>query len=113
MITVLFKRSKSGVICSCSAEGHAGYSKKGYDIVCSAVTVLLKTTVQVLSNTFGIELKTDRLKPGSLSFEVFLKESNPILEAKLEYAGDFLETGLESVRKEFPQCLKIVYTTVQ
>lgn len=113
MITVLFRRSKDGMIYSCYAEGHAGYSGKGFDIVCSAVTVLLKTTVLVLSKTSGIELKTDCQKRGSLSFQVFLRERNPISESKLEYAGKFLETGLESVKKEFPQCLKIVYTTVQ
>ncbi len=112
MIDVLLGRTESGALVFCMAEGHAGYAAKGFDIVCSAVSVLLKTTLNVLEKNCGLELETDASKRGFVSFRV----KNPILDSELEerlvYAGDFLAAGLESVAGEYPRNLKLQYTTV-
>lgn len=112
MISVLIERSENGMLLACNAEGHAGYAESGFDIICSAVTVLLRTTLQVLSNTDGVELKTGAEKRGFLSFEVSVPKLDSLLEQKLKTAEEFLETGLGAICKEYPKHLKLVIKTV-
>jgi uncharacterized protein YsxB (DUF464 family) len=98
MIQVLLQRSSDGQLVACNAQGHAGYDKKGFDIVCSAVTILLRTTVQVLQSDEHANLEVQTPSPGNLAFQV--KEA---CKALLIYAEDFLETGLKSLEAEFPK----------
>ncbi len=111
MTSVLIERSKTGVLVGCTAEGHARYAERGSDIVCSAVTVLIRTTLQVLSGLPAVNLETDTSKRGFIRFRV-LKGFPSEVEEKLKYAGDFLQTGLESVAKEFPDNLKLVINSL-
>ncbi|MBP3710214.1 MAG: ribosomal-processing cysteine protease Prp [Treponema sp.] len=103
MISVLLVRNKCGEFCSCSASGHAGFAAIGSDIVCSAVTVLLRTTMQVLSETAGVALTAQTHKRGTLEFGIEKKAVLPELTAKLVYAADFLETGIAALANEYPQ----------
>ncbi|MBQ5999428.1 MAG: ribosomal-processing cysteine protease Prp [Treponema sp.] len=111
MTSVLIERSKNGVLVSCRAEGHSGYAVRGSDIVCSAVTVLIRTTLQVLSGLPGVELETDTSQRGYVSFKV-LQSFSSECEEKLKYAGDFLVTGLASVQEEFPENLELVINSL-
>ena len=111
MTSVLIERSKTGVLVGCTAEGHARYAERGSDIVCSAVTVLIRTTLRVLSGLPAVNLETDTSKRGFIRFRV-LKGFPSEVEEKLKYAGDFLQTGLESVAKEFPDNLKLVINSL-
>ena len=111
MTSVLIERSKTGVLLGCTAKGHAGYAERGSDIVCSAVTVLIRTTLQVLSELPALNLETDTSKRGSIGSKV-LKGFPSGIEEKLKYAGDFLQVGLESVAKEFPDNLKLVINSL-
>lgn len=112
MTRILLERKKSGALVSCSACGHAGYALCGSDIVCSALTILLRTTAQVLSETDGIELKTDSIERGTLSFTVRSCVLNEHAELCLKYAGIFLEKGLDSLKKEFPTYIDLEKRTV-
>ena len=112
MTRILLERKKSGALVSCSACGHAGYALCGSDIVCSALTVLVRTTMQALSVIDGIELKTNSIERGSLSFTVRSCLLNEHAEACLEYAGLFLEQGLDSLKKEFPAYIDLEKRTV-
>lgn len=112
MINVLLERKKSGSLVSCSAEGHAEYAGRGYDIVCSAVTVLLRTVLQILEETDGIELETNMSRRGFLSFKVKNQVCSSGLEERLGFAGLFLEKGLASVSEEYPENVSVKYTTV-
>lgn len=107
MINVLLKRSKTGMLLSCHAKGHAGYAKSGLDIVCSAVTVLIRTTMQVLSDSDGVILKTDVLEKGNISFQVTAEGLNKEQNAVLVYAGNFLEKGIASLQKEYPEYVEL------
>ena len=70
MIEVLLVCGKDGAFKSCNASGHAGFAAKGKDIVCAAVTELLRTAVQVLQKTEGmcplakILFIADKIEPG-------------------------------------------------
>ena len=59
MTAVTLVKAKDGSVLKCKALGHAGFAESGKDIVCSAVTVLMRTAIQVLSDTSGIEFDTD------------------------------------------------------
>ncbi len=111
MISVLIERRKNGMLSACVAEGHAGYAGKGSDIVCSAVTVLIRTTLAVISELPGIDLVYDVQKRGYVSFKI--RKVFPLeIEEKLKFAGDFLQTGLESIQREFPDNLKLVINSL-
>ena len=99
MIEIKAVIDKAGVLRSCRAEGHAGAGKTGYDIVCAAVSVLLRTAVAVLSNRKGITIRTDAPEPGFLWLEAdYSDEGREFLSS----TGEFLATGLNSVAQEFP-----------
>ena len=111
MTSVLIERSKSGMLVSCRAKGHSGYAERGSDIVCSAITVLIRTTLQVLSGLPGVKIKVNSSERGFIDFEI-LKGFPSEMEEKLKYAGDFLQTGLESVAKEYPDNLELVINSL-
>lgn len=110
MTSVLVERDENGVLLSCKAEGHAGYAERGSDIVCSAVTVLIRTTLQVVSELAGVKLEFDASKRGKLNFKVLSFPSD--VEEKLKVAGDFLAIGLGSIAKEYPDNLELVINSL-
>ena len=96
-------RHKNGELQSCSAEGHSGFSVKGSDIVCAAVTTLLRTTLEVLENSEDIRLVADIASRGTLAFKVEREKSvNTDSEKKLIFAGDFVEIGLKRLTRDYP-----------
>jgi hypothetical protein len=100
MTTVSLFCKKNGVLRSCVAEGHAGYSIKGTDIVCAAVTILLRTIMLTLDRTTGIRLDADTAERGRLAFSVMVCDDS--CTDRLICAGDFLRCGLQSLTEEFP-----------
>ena len=55
MIRVKILKSFNGNILKYLVDGHAGYSRKGNDIVCSAVSMLSQTTLVSLNEVCGID----------------------------------------------------------
>ncbi|MGI5066325.1 ribosomal-processing cysteine protease Prp [Treponema putidum] len=102
------------------SSGHAGGSyalcgdndgkpEKGGNIVCAAVTILLKTAVLSLSSAQkeSSSLKAEILadNPGYLSAKVtaFSEEDKP----RLQYLLEFLTIGLMAIEAEYPDCLDL------
>ncbi len=106
MTNIVLERAESGELLSCSAKGHSGYAKSGSDIICSAITILLRTTLQVLSES-KLDLSVKSSKEGELEFNVTNK-GNLLDEQKslLKYSGIFLEKGFNSLCKEFPEYVR-------
>lgn len=102
MTSVLLVRGGNGAFQSCRTEGHAGFAETGADIVCSAVTVLLRTTMQTLADSAGIRLEADTSARGTLFFSARAEKPSPETDMRLVYAGDFLEHGLASLAEEYP-----------
>lgn len=76
-------------------EGHAGYGKKGSDIVCAAVSALLYVQMRLLERQGALETCTARpgravllLRPGQGDLSV-------------------LELGLRWLEGEYPACLQV------
>jgi len=100
MIEITALLDKNGIVRSCKASGHAGAGKTGNDIVCAAVSVLMRTAVNVLSGKKGITIHNDAPEKGQLYMEVdYEAEGKDFLFA----AGVFLIEGLKSVAQEFPK----------
>ena len=104
MIKIDVVLDESGVLCSCGAIGHAGAGKTGTDIVCAAVSVLLRTMVSVLSKRKGISVMSSAPETGRLRLDIeWTAEGRDFLFA----AGEFLITGLRSVAEEYPGNCKL------
>jgi uncharacterized protein YsxB (DUF464 family) len=89
-----------GVLRSCRASGHSGFAPTGSDIVCAAVSVLMRTAVRTLGERKGITLRCDAPQPGFLFLEAdYAAEGKDFLFA----AGVFLLEGLKSVAQEYPE----------
>lgn len=121
MIRVRLERAKTGEFVSCEAKGHAGFDVRGSDIVCSAVTVLLRTAAEVLSKTGGINVAFEAEERGSMRFcldgkdgvanasDFFVEnpEISAVTRASLVCAADFLEYGISSVAREYPDNVEL------
>ena len=95
--------------------GHAdfgdndGKPEKGGNIVCAAVTILLKTAVLSLSSaqkessSLKAEIRADN--PGYLSAKItaFSDKDRP----RLQYLLEFLTIGLMAIEAEYPDCLDL------
>ena len=100
MTKILLQRTSSGELLSCSAKGHAGYAESGSDIVCSAISILMRTVLQVLSELKNLNLDVS-VKKGDIEFSVknYSLSLSDELKAGLKYSGDFLEKGFSSISK--------------
>jgi len=89
-----------GVLRVCKASGHAGVGRTGNDIVCAAVSVLMRTAIRSLSEREGITIRCDAPEPGFLFLEAdYTAKGREFLFA----AGVFLLEGLASVAEEYPE----------
>ena len=94
MITITVKK-RQGDYVSFLSKGHAGYAEEGYDIICSAVSALVITTVNSIE-TFTedqIEVKED---DGFVSFRF---EKVPSDKSKL--LMDSLVLGLTQIENSY------------
>ncbi len=109
MIEIEAVVDKDGVLRACKAEGHAGFGKTGTDIVCAAVTVLMRTALNVLSGRKGITVSGGAPGRGQMRLEVdYDAEGKDFLFS----AGVFLLEGLSSVAGEFPENCRINIRTL-
>jgi uncharacterized protein YsxB (DUF464 family) len=99
MIRIEVSLDKAGILRSCRVEGHAEAGPKGADIVCAAVSVLVRTAIRTLSHQKGIELRGAAPKRGLLWIETdYSGEGRDFLAV----AGTFLIEGLRSVSEDYP-----------
>ena len=100
MIKIDAVLDENGVLRECKAMGHAGAGKTGTDIVCAAVTVLMRTALTALSGRKGIKVQGGAPKPGQMWLEAdYEAEGKEFLFS----AGVFLLEGLKSVAQEYPK----------
>ena len=103
MTQILLVCSQDGAFKRVTASGHAGFAKKGKDIVCAAETSLLRTAMQVLEQTEGVLVKSDASERGFLSFSAEASGSRE----RLVCVADFIRTGIKSISCEFPELVKL------
>jgi uncharacterized protein YsxB (DUF464 family) len=105
-ISAVITLDRSSLLRSLSITGHADVGPPGHDIVCAAVTVLVRTAATVLSTKPYITAAVSAPARGELYLDIACKrEGEPYLSA----VQDFLLEGLQSVAEEYPACLRLVY----
>jgi uncharacterized protein YsxB (DUF464 family) len=95
---------ESDVLRACTASGHAKAGKKGFDIVCAAVSALMRTAACALSDRKGIPLRYKAPEPGFFSIEAdYTADGREFLYA----AGVFLIEGFALIAEEYPQYCRL------
>ncbi|MDR0552343.1 MAG: ribosomal-processing cysteine protease Prp [Spirochaetaceae bacterium] len=105
MIEIDAALDESGIIRSLRAQGHAGAGARGSDLVCAAVSVLVRSFLRVTEGRNGIEVRADAKNEGFAAFEA--RADTDAGRDFLFAAGEFLVEGLRSVAEEFPQNCRI------
>ena len=107
MIRVSVILSSEGVIAGLVAEGHAGMALKGFDIVCSAFTVLLRTFARIVEAAPGVVWAVPGDDPGR--FQMVISGVSPELATSYRGWCEFLLRGLEDLRGDAPGAIHIEY----
>jgi uncharacterized protein YsxB (DUF464 family) len=105
-ITATVSFDRASFVRALAVTGHAGAGPRGHDIVCAAVSVLVRTAAAVLSDREYVTADVVAPARGEVYLTIaYKREGEPYLGA----VQDFLLTGLESLRDEYPACLTLVY----
>ena len=105
MTTVELVFDETGCLKSCKASGHAGFSQKGGDIVCAAESILFNTVLELLSETDGVVLETDKSSRGNLAFSVEVSECSS--KERLICTADFIRKAIKSLSEEYPEYVQL------
>jgi uncharacterized protein YsxB (DUF464 family) len=104
MIEIDATLDEAGLLRSCEVRGHALAGPRGGDVVCAAVSVLVRTAWKVLSGRAGITVRGGAPERGMFWMETeYTGEGRDFLFA----VGTFLKEGFESVSADYPECCKI------
>ena len=99
MVRVVIETGNDGLIRRVDVSGHAGASEKGYDIVCAAVTTLVRSAARVLEQDDRVLLRGGAIEPGRMGFDVIeLRKA----EQYLQGIGDFVILGIADIASEYP-----------
>lgn len=107
MTEVTLSCGRNGAVKTCEANGHACSSRKGSDVVCAAVSAILKTAMLVLSHTENVAFDADVSARGKLAFRAGMQENlggpdKIEAESRLRCVADFIRSGVSSVSDEYP-----------
>ena len=95
----------NGCINCLKARGHSNSGKKGYDIICAAVTALTRTTARLLSEDKSIVVNGNAPEPGMLDITI---QALPAARTEwIKGITDFLLKGLFDLKEEYPDRLNI------
>lgn len=90
----------SGVLQEVIAEGHAGFGTRGQDIVCAAVSILMRTAARTFEENKGYAVDGAALKRGELHFSVRCQSDGSADWAR-GVTGMFVK-GIDDLAHEFP-----------
>lgn len=105
MIQVKFCREDNRFSFSCT--GHAGYGKKGQDIVCASATILAYTLAQNIQDREKDGIFVSKpiltLKPGKATIQVLAKEEN---KETVRVIFSVIGKGFACLAANYPNCVK-------
>ena len=100
MIRAAVTVGSDGLLQRVEITGHAGYGVSGNDIVCAAVTALVRSAARLLERDGRFEIAGEAPEPGALSFVVMARATDA--EPYLRGIGDMLILGLSDITREYP-----------
>ena len=91
-----------------TAEGHAGKSPVGENIICAAVSVLIRSAYRTIVKNSKVEACITAKGEGNLYFRIIQYEDSQ--KEWLKGISDYLITGIKDIETESPDSVKIVIT---
>jgi uncharacterized protein YsxB (DUF464 family) len=105
LVRVFFTLDPEGCLTHIQVSGHAGCGKSGHDIVCAAVTALVRTALHLLSGQEALGTVVYAGKEGVL--EGTVAACPPHLRAWARGVTEFLLTGIGDLKTEYPDYIEI------
>jgi len=100
--------NSNNIIKYVTAEGHAGESPAGENIICAAVSVLIRSAYRTIVKNSKVEACITAKNEGSLYFRIIQYEDSQI--EWLKGITDYLVTGIKDIETESPNSVKIIVT---
>lgn len=97
MTAVLLKKTKNNGYAGFTCTGHAGYADSGYDIVCSAVSVLVINTINAMECFADEKMEVITGEEDGVIDVTFI---DPVNE-KTKLLMDTMVLGLESIEQQY------------
>jgi uncharacterized protein YsxB (DUF464 family) len=108
MVRIDLVLDDEGLLVSCGVSGHAGAGARGNDVVCAAVSVLVRAAARTLSGREGIRVRGDAPDRGAFWLETDYSAAG---REYLSAVGAFLREGLGSVAESYPEyCTMSIHT---
>lgn len=105
MLSVIFVRSKTGLLIGFKASGHAGYSAAGTDIVCAGASALIQSAVLGITGYLGLDAS---VKADDGHMELHLPAD---LDSKSVHDVDIIlntiRLGLEQISEQYPKFIYV------
>lgn len=105
MIKICLKRDNEGFIQEFSITGHAGYAKRGKDIVCAGVSAIAYTTLAALKEIAGICNYTE--KRGSIECSI-PKDISQDAKFKGKIILDAMAIGFKQIEREYKDFVMVI-----
>ncbi|MBN1686419.1 MAG: ribosomal-processing cysteine protease Prp [Spirochaetales bacterium] len=100
MILVTVAQDGCGKMESVTVDGHALGLRRGGNIVCAAVTILVRTAARLLEADPDVRVSGGPGERGE--FTLFVDSAGQDKNALVKTVGDFLVQGLKDLQAEFP-----------
>lgn len=95
-------------ICSFIAEGHAGYDSADYDMVCTAISILITTTINSLESVAGVKPIYESMDSDKGIMHISLPQG--LDESHMHDCQIILKSmvqGLKDIMQEFPEYISL------
>ena len=96
---------RDGRIVRVSSRGHAAGAPAGENILCAAVSVLIRSFARAVEENPGIESAGDAPDPGIL--DLTIRRIDETTGAWFDGISSFLLKGLEDLAAEYPEDLRV------
>lgn len=105
MVSFSIKRDRNNRINGFTCSGHAGYSEKGTDIVCAAISALTQSAILALERLVGVKLALKaNSKTGSMDCSW---DNHPDKVEQAELVIRMVALGLIEIEKQYPNHLSV------
>ncbi len=105
MIKIDIRVDKRGCIKEINAKGHGGLGKKGSDILCSAVSVLIRSFGKVIYTSGAVKAEGKASERGSVY--LMLKDIPQEKVSWIQGMSTMVIAGLTDLEREFPENIRV------
>ncbi len=106
MVEIAIIKDRSGRNCGFRCSGHAEYSEKGFDIVCSGISALTNTTVLALEQLVKLSLQIEA-DPDTAFLECRWSNAEAVQQTQADLLLKTMYLGLREIQKQYPKNLSL------